>query len=306
MTTRIGIAMAALGMLAAPPLARAQSLQLRSVEFGPWPAAVAALQADRSAEGRIVHVYVLDERGGAAPCGSYELSLDAAGASALRILGCDASDGTTAIQLVSRTALFSHDGHGPVPVPRQIQLAVTEVRTGAAAGGAALTGGSALSCSVHVRPYLDDLEHGGHVALTPDRYEVRLRAADVHAQPASDGWLLTSGGRAELALEYDVVERATGEVVLHDHATLQCASGPAAQPGVAARAPVAPLVAASSRWPGRDVVVTRWGRRYQGIVSGRLGGDLVVLSADGQTTTVPWTEVFYAGPADRAPDVARR
>lgn len=211
----------------------ATSLTLGTVEHGPWPNAVAALQADRASEGRAVHVFVLDDLGRRAPCGSYVLNFDAQGAAAFRVLSCDPRDGTTAVQLLSRTALFSHEG--PFSRPRAMYVTATEVRTGAAAGGAALTGGSALSCSVRVRPYVDDLEHGGHVYLTPDRYAVRVTAAGVNVQAGSAGWLLTSGTRAQLDVDYDVVDRGTNEVVLHDRATLACSSG---TPARAAPGPV--------------------------------------------------------------------
>src|SRR5512143_3428892 len=209
-------------------LAHAQTLRIETLEHGPWPQAVAAVQANRGSEGRDLHVIVRDDDGRTIGCGAYALSLDAIGLAAFRVGACDPATGATSLTLVSRHALFGHDG--VVPRPLAVGLTATEVRTGAISGGAAITGGSTLDCSVAVRPYLDDLENGQHVYLTPDRYVVVPRAVGVQVEATGDGWLLRSGTRASLTIDYDVADRSTNEVVLHDRATLLCASGLEASP----------------------------------------------------------------------------
>ncbi len=50
------------------------------------------------------------------------------------------------------------------------------------------------------------------------------------------GWLLTSGSRTQLDIDYDVVDCTSGEIVLHDQATLACSSGGAPRASVPAPA----------------------------------------------------------------------
>ncbi len=195
-------------------------LRIATMEVGAWPETIAALQTDMHAEGRRVHVVVFDRSARLAPCDHYGLALDAAGALAFAIGACDPTTNATELRLVSRTALFAHDG--PVSRPRAIGLSATEVRVGADRGGAAVTGGAALECSIRVRPFLDDLEHGTIVYLQPDRYDVRATESTVLVGVEPDGWSLHARASAALTISYEVIDRGTGEVVLRDRATLGC------------------------------------------------------------------------------------
>jgi hypothetical protein len=195
-------------------------LRLATVEVGGWAETIASLETDLHAEGRLIHVVVFDHSARLAACGRYGLALDPAGARAFAIGACDPATNATELRLVSRTELFAHDG--PVPRPLAIALSATEVRVGADMGGAALTGGAALDCSIRVRPFLDDLEHGTVVYLQPDRYDVRPTETTVLVSVEPDGWSLHARASAALIISYEVVERASGAVVLRDRATLGC------------------------------------------------------------------------------------
>lgn len=224
--------------LTIPVRAQESALRIATLEHGAWPESVAALEADTRAQGATLHVVVFDDGGHLAPCGRYVLTFDDAGMRAFSVGGCDAPTSATELTLASRAALFAHDG--PVPRPLAIRMTATEVRVGDAAGGAAMTGGAALDCSVGVRPYLDDLEHGGVVYLGPDRYEVRPRDTSVRVDAAASNWSLHARASASVTIQYDVIERATGAVVLTDQATLTCgdlARPPGAQTAVATSAP---------------------------------------------------------------------
>lgn len=216
-------------------------LRIATVEYGGWPETIAALQNDLGAEGARVHAVVFDRSSTLAPCGGYALGLDPAGARAFAVGACDAATSATELILVSRTDLFSHDG--PVPRPRAITLAATEVRVGAESGGAAVTGGAALECSIGVRPYLDDLEHGTVVYLRPDQYEVRPTEASILVSVEEGGWSLHGRAMAAMTIEYDVIDRVTREIVLRDHATLAC--GDASR--VASATPDEPISSRASR-----------------------------------------------------------
>lgn len=223
----LGLVALALGGIASPARAQPAELVLATREHGSWAATVAALQADRGAEGRRVHVSVRDASGARARCDRYALALDVWGARALRIGACDPRTDETELVLVARAELFSHDGL--IARPRAIRLVATEVRVGDAAGGAALTGGAALECSVSLRPYIDDLEHGGVVYLAADRFFVRPLDTNVTAEAAPPGFRLYARAAAA-TVRYEVVDRLTGEVVLTDTATLACGGGGAAGP----------------------------------------------------------------------------
>lgn len=216
-------ALAALGSF--PVLVHAQDRELRvaTIEHGAWPETIAALQTDVRAQGTSVHVIVFDASSQVAPCGRYSLALDTWGAAAFSAGACDPATQATELVLRSRSDLFSHDG--VVPRPRAIRLVATEVRYGESAGGAAITGGAALDCSVGVRPFLDDLEHGGVAYLGPDRYEVRPTQTSVIVSVEPAGWSLHARASSALTIAYDVVDRVTHEVVLHDAATLACTTG---------------------------------------------------------------------------------
>jgi hypothetical protein len=222
--------------IASHAAAQDHELRVATTEVGSWPDTIAALQRDMHSQGNTVHVIVFDSGAHVAPCGRYSLALDPAGANAFTAGACDPSTNATPLTLRSRTDLFSHDG--PVPRPRTVRLLATEVRYGDTEGGAAMTGGAALECSVGIRPYLDDLEHGGVVYLTNDRYEVRPSQASIMVSVEPTGWSLHGRAASALTIAYDVVDRTTGEVVLHDSATLACSSG-SSSPGLAP-APSAP------------------------------------------------------------------
>ncbi len=207
-------------------LAQDRELRVATLEDGSWPETVAALQHDVRSEGTSVHVIVFDAQAHRAPCGRYSLALDTDGVSAFSEGACDPRTDATALVLRSRTSLFSHDG--AVPRPRLIRLVATEVRYGDTAGGAAVTGGAALDCSVGIRPYLDDLEHGGVVYLSADHYEVRPTQTSITVRVEPTGWSLHARSATSLTIAYDVLDRSSGEIVLHDSATLACTSGPAA------------------------------------------------------------------------------
>lgn len=221
-----------------PRTAHAQDGQLAIDVIGQdgWPEAVAALEHDARAQGTHLAVRVVDRNGQVAPCGYYALTFDEAGARAFSIGACDPATNATDLQLVSRTDLFSHDGI--VPRPRMIRLAATSVRRGDSAGGAAVTGGSSLDCSVGIRPYLDDLEHGTVVYLHRDRFDVRPSDTSISVEAWSDGWSLRGHSLASLRIQYDVVDRGTGEVVLSSEATLTCSDSP--RDGAASSTPSTP------------------------------------------------------------------
>jgi hypothetical protein len=204
---------------------------------------------------------VVDRDGHVAPCGYYALTFDEAGARAFQLGACDPSTNATDVTLVSRTDLFTHDG--VVPRPRTIRLTATEVRRGDESGGAAVTGGSSLDCSVGIRPYLDDLEHGTVVYLHRDRFDVRPSDSSITVESWSDGWSLHGHSLASLHIAYDVVDRASGEVVLSSEAILECSdaprpaastpSAPAHEPSLEERAQQ--IAVFSGDDPGRAAVV---------------------------------------------------
>ncbi len=233
------VGMAFLAMLgSAASRARAQDGQLAIDVDGHagWPEAVAALEHDPSAQGSHLAIRVVDRDGDVAPCGYYALTFDDAGARAFTIGSCNPATNATDLVLISRADLFSHDG--VVPRPRTIRLMATSVRRGDSAGGAAVTGGSALDCSVGIRPYLDDLEHGTVVYLHRDRFDVRPSDTAISVEAWSDGWSLRGHSLASLTIQYDVVDRTTGEVVLSSQAILTCSDGPS--DGAASSPPSAP------------------------------------------------------------------
>ncbi len=163
---------------------------------------------------------VFDGSGHRARCGRYALSFDVPGALAFDVGSCDPASDATDLTLISRTNLFAHEG--VVPRPRAVTLTATEVRIGDETGGAEVTGGSALDCSVGIRPYLDDLEHGTVVYLGPDRFQVTPTDTAVVVEAQTDGWSLHAHASASLSITYDVVDRASGEVVLTERAILTC------------------------------------------------------------------------------------
>ena len=241
-------------LAASPAFAAENELRIAVHDHPSWPAAVAALQSDVSAEGTLLHVGVTQSDGSRVACGRYALALDAIGAAAFTIGACDPATDETSVVLAHRAALFAHDDI--VPEPLAAGIAATLTLTGSAAGGAESTGGSALQCSVSVQPYLTDLEHGTRVNLVPGRFVLRPIAANVAVAARDAGWQLSAATSGSLVVEYDVYDTQRNRVVTHDLATLQCATeslappvAPAPEPPpvvapVAIVTPPAPIVAA--------------------------------------------------------------
>ncbi len=254
---------AALGVLAAAAPAGAQgSLTVRTLEHGAWGASIAALQTDLESQGTTLSVVVEDASGARSACGSYQLVVDDAGSRAFDLVGCDAASGATELVLVDRMALFEHGA--VVARPRRIGVAAIELRHGTAAGGAQLTAETELRCSLAVRPYLVDLSNGARVPATPDRFELRPVGEGVTVQPLSDGWTVRAG---LVRIEYEIVERASGDVVLRETVSLQCGA-PARTASQAGALEVIELV------PGRvfrGATMTRSLRDDQGSCGGEEG-----------------------------------
>jgi hypothetical protein len=208
-------------LLLAPVVARADALRVTTDEAGAWPAAVAVLQGDLHGEGRTLHVRVSDDEGASLGCRDYTLVLDEISQAAFVIVGCDDSTGATEVRLVHRNALFEPDD--VAPRPRLAGISAVQVRTGGARGGARRTGASEVLCTVAVRPYVEDILNGRHVFLTPGRFALRSLSAGVTAEARPDGWLLRSDARADVSIEYDVVDTRSNETVVHTRATMACA-----------------------------------------------------------------------------------
>ncbi len=308
---RLLLAMVAWAAALLPSPARADDLTVRTVESGEWPAAVASLQADVRGEGRVLHVIVQDARGQRAACGRYTLRFDDAGEQAFTILECDPRTQATAVRLARRAALFDHGDI--VPTPRTVEVSAVEVRSGAARGGAATPGGSDVACTVAVRPFLRDLEHGTVVYLTPGRFQIRLLGAGAAASVEGGGWLLRGRVDAAMALEYDVVDTRTGRVAVHDRATLSCGAQPLATGGspYAAPPPVAPqaapayaelTVGGSARGTTRGAV-----DRLAGTCGGAMSGERVVPMVVTRASRVPLlVEADHAAAVYVLPRGARR
>lgn len=201
---------------------RAGALGVRTLEHGGWAESIAMMQVDPGAEGSTLHVVVEDTSGARSSCGAYALALDAPGAQAFRVGRCDPQSGATELVLASRDALFAWDG--ATWRPRRIAIAASELRVGGARGGAAQPAATELSCSLAVRPYLVDLRTGARVRATPDRFALvpvgdarRDRAARV--ETAGDGWTVRAG---TVRVEYELVDRESGEVVLREAVHLAC------------------------------------------------------------------------------------
>jgi hypothetical protein len=216
---RLGVALlgSALGVLLAADPARADDLTITTRELGSWNAAVAALRADLHGEGRTVHVQVLLQ-GTPVPCDRYRLELDEAARSAFRTGRCDPLTQETPLVLERRAGLFDEGFH--VPRPRTVSL--TAIMRAEAVAGGHPQGGSAVHCSMAVQPYLDDLLHGTRVLLTPERYALRPGSSSVTVSPDATGWSFSTKERATVHIQYEVIDRASGDVVLRQDTTLTC------------------------------------------------------------------------------------
>ena len=201
----------------------AGDLRVSTTEYGPWASAIAALETAPTSEGTALHVVVQDTGGQRARCGAYTLTLDAVSAGAFSIGTCDPNTNATTVVLAHRSALFATGDVVPRPLPAGIYA--EERRNGAAVGQAAVPAGSELSCSVAVRPYLVNLQEGTRVYLSPGRYTLRPLSTRVTASADPAGWTLRTAARASVTIDYDVLDTARSEVVLHDRATLTCQTG---------------------------------------------------------------------------------
>jgi hypothetical protein len=240
------------GVLSAAAIARADEPALRVRGLGAWNDALDALRRDLGSEGRVLHLQVLSG-GERVPCARYRLAPDEATAQAFGMGACDPATSETALVLVHRAALFDARFH--VPAPRTLSLAVTTTATVVASGGP--EGGSAVHCTIGVQPYLDDLLHGTRVLLTPEHYALRAGTASVSVSPAPGGWTLGTTERASVHLAYEVVDLATGAVVLRQETTLAC--GTEARGGEASRAAPEPPRAEPAPAPAERFVECRWG-----------------------------------------------
>ena len=220
-------ALAAGGTLtSAAPIVFADNLTIRSAEFGTWPQTVAALQSDTAAEGREVHLVVSDSAGRHVHCGQYSLTLDTVSTSAFTIGSCDSHTDATSVRLAHRDALFAQGD--VVPRPLLAGISVSEVVFGGARGGAGRAAGTEVRCSVAIRPYLTDLEHGRNVYLDTDRYRLRVESVLLTVQASRVGWTVIGSGRGTTDFTYEVVDMdaRNRDVVLRDRASMNCTHGP--------------------------------------------------------------------------------
>ena len=232
--------------------ARADDLTLATRELGTWNDALAALRGELGSEGTTLHVAVRSH-GSPVACERYRLELDDAARSAFRVGACDPATHETALVLEHRAALFDPRFH--VPRPRTLAISAVLRATAVASGGP--QGGSLVECSWSVRPYLDDLQHGTRVLLTPDHYALRSGSASVTVSPMPDrtGFRLSTAEVATFRLDYEVVELATGDVVLRQKTTLTC--GPEAPPPKPAAAPPKPWPEAGARIAAGEAEVSK-------------------------------------------------
>jgi hypothetical protein len=195
-------------------------LRIETIEDHSWPASVASLQRDLKSEGRIVHVAVKETDGTRVKCGTYDIELDHAASEAFQIGICDTWTDATPLKLVHRAALFDHGE--VVSRPRAPRIVARRTQSGEAAGGAKPAAESAVDCTVNVRPFIRDLENGGRVQLSPGRYGLRTKNADVRVLESGDGWTFVAPRGTSRTAEYFVVDQQSGEVVLNDKVTMNC------------------------------------------------------------------------------------
>lgn len=224
---------------ATPAVVRAQA-RVTTLEGDRWSDVVSGLAEELTSEGTVLALCVRRDEGGAClPCSEYTLSLDPAAAQAFAIGACDPRTGATTVRLVHRAALFDH-AHA-VPVPRALGISAELVSGVSSESATPRSAGSGIGCSVRVRPYVRDLEHGVVVFLRPDAYEVRVARARFHVDPSADGdFVISSTDTTSTELSYDVIDRATGTVIVVGHATFTCTSSvdvPATDPGAVSPTP---------------------------------------------------------------------
>ena len=194
--------------------------------------------------------------------------------------------------LRDRHALFAHED--PVPRPLPAGLVVVQTRRSEAIGQAEQPGAGEVVCSVAVRPYLTDLEHGTRVYLVPGRYQMRVAQSYVRAVSVPDGWNVQSSTEGSLVVDYDVVDTTTETVAFSGRATLACGEGSNASdpPGEARHADAVQTVHSDARALLDDIVrnssahasrVSATGEtrltRARGIVDGAGGVALLAMMA---------------------------
>lgn len=200
-------------LLAAPADAQ---LSVHTLEYGEWRGAIMALQRDPASQGRSVHVVAIGDGAQRAPCGGYQLVLDDSASRAFDVGRCDPSSGATALVLVNRPALF--ELVDLVARPRQVRITAIELRSEPTANSARTRAETELRCSIAARPYLVD-DSGRRVAATPERFELRPVGEGVAIEASGDGWTIRSGS---VRIEYELIDRQSGEVVLHETVALSC------------------------------------------------------------------------------------
>jgi hypothetical protein len=126
-----------------------------------------------------------------------------------------------------------------------------------------------------------DLLSGGRVRATPDRYELRPVGEGARADAGGDGWTVRS---ASVDVEYELVDRRTGDVVMHDRAHLAC--------GMGAR----DVLPASAAVGGREVIELVPGRVFRGATLTR-GMEDDAGSCGGRAGPEQWYVVHLAAPA---------
>jgi hypothetical protein len=212
-------------------LARAQAmgpmlLEIVSGDGRSWDAVMREVQSDPATSGRVYRIAV---RSWGIPlrCADYDLSLDPVASLAFANEGCDLASGTTRLRVVDRSALFAPGD--VVPRPRTAAVHAVARQSADARGGAEQSQASSkLWCSVALMPTLWDGLHGVVVPLPPDRFELRPLEEHVHAAPDGSGWVVHGESRMTIRFHYEVIDRASGDRVLEDVATLACEDGPVA------------------------------------------------------------------------------
>jgi len=240
--------------LSLPSIAFADGLHVETIDQATWPAAVADLQRDPHSEGRTVRVVAKDDSGQRLRCGSYGLALEGAGADAFAVVGCDPETNATGVRLVRRSALFDHDD--TIARPRAPRITITRVQSGSAAGGASQSGGTLVSCTADVRPFIDDLESGRRVPVTPGRYELRVRRDDVETRAMPDGWRLVARNGGGAVIDYEIFDGKRNEIVIRERVTMMCGGGnppgPATEPMPAPATPAPPPLEPAPSPPPRE------------------------------------------------------
>src|SRR5690606_20476596 len=79
--------------------------------------------------------------------------------------------------------------------------------------------GVEVRCSLSLQPWVLDPASGTRTRATAERYELRPVGEGARVEVAGDAFVVHA---ASMRLEYELVERATGRVVLHDTAELSC------------------------------------------------------------------------------------